>query len=309
MRAKLLYVTDLTYPARGRRYGDEDAYLTRQLRDHFDLAICHPLDAAALMDSFDGVIVRNSGPVLHFQTEYDAFRTAATERGTRVFNQLTGKADMVGKQYLVELYDAGYPVIPTTDSDPLSLPEATGYLVKPKLGSDSIGLRKVTRDELTTLSLDGPALDGPALDGSAPDGSALGGSADGLAPDGLTPDGLALGGLLVQPLIDFRYEVSFYFVDRDFQYALYTPNPDHRWELDPYEPTDEDLAFAQRFVDWNAIDHGIQRVDACRTRSSELLLVELEDLNPFLSLSHTDDTSRSAFVKRLASSLDTLLTL
>ena len=289
MRAKLLYVTDLTYPARGRRYGDEDAYLTRQLRDHFDLAICHPLDAAALMDSFDGVIVRNSGPVLHFQNEYDAFRTAATERGTRVFNQLTGKADMIGKQYLVELYDAGYPVIPTTDSDPLSLPEATGYLVKPKLGSDSIGLRKVTRDELTTLSLDGPALDGSALGGSA--------------------DGLALGGLLVQPLIDFRYEVSFYFVDRDFQYALYTPNPDHRWELDPYEPTDEDLAFAQRFVDWNAIDHGIQRVDACRTRSSELLLVELEDLNPFLSLSHTDDTSRSAFVKRLASSLDTLLTL
>ena len=285
MRAKILYVTDLTYPARGRRYGDEDAFLTRQLRDHFDLAICHPLDAAALMDSFDGVVVRNSGPVLHFQAEYDAFRAAATERGTRVFNQLTGKADMVGKQYLVELTDAGFPVIPTTDSDPTSLPEATGYLVKPKLGSDSIGLRKVSRDELTDLSLDGSSW------------------------DGLDSDGLALGGLLAQPLIDFRYEVSFYFVDRDFQYALYTPNPDHRWELDPYEPTDEDLAFAQRFVDWNAIDHGIQRVDACRTRSGELLLVELEDLNPFLSLAHTDDTNRSAFVKRLALSLNTLLSL
>ncbi|GAA1565533.1 hypothetical protein GCM10009789_18840 [Kribbella sancticallisti] len=270
MRAKILYVTDLTYPARGRRYGDEDTFLTRQLRDNFDLAICHPLDAVALMDSFDAVVVRNSGPVLHFQVEYDEFRAAAIDRGTRVFNQLTGKADMVGKQYLVELNDAGSPVIPTTDSDPSSLPEASGYLVKPKLGSDSIGLRKVTREELTTLSLDG---------------------------------------LLAQPLIDFRYEVSFYFVDRDFQYALYTPDPEHRWELDPYEPTDEDLAFAQRFVDWNAIDHGIQRVDACRTRSGELLLVELEDLNPFLSLSHTDDTSRSAFVKRMASSLGTLLDL
>lgn len=275
MRAKILYVTDLTYPARGRRYGDEDTFLTRQLRDHFDLAICHPLDATALMDSFDGVVVRNSGPVLHFQTEYDAFRAAAIERGTRVFNQLTGKADMVGKQYLVELSDAGFPVIPTTDSDPSSLPEATGYLVKPKLGSDSIGLRKLTRDELTTLSLTGSGLDG----------------------------------LLAQPLIDFAYEVSFYFVDRDFQYALYTPNPEHRWELDPYEPTDEDLAFAQRFVDWNAIDHGIQRVDACRTRDGELLLVELEDLNPFLSLAHTDDASRIAFVERMSSSLVTLLAL
>jgi hypothetical protein len=267
MRAKILYVTDLTYPARGRRYGEEDAFVTRQLRDHFDLAICHPLDAAALMDAFD-VVVRNSGPVLHFQTEYDEFRAAATTRGTRVFNQLTGRADMIGKQYLVELSDAGFPVIPTTDSDPVSLPEATGYLVKPKLGSDSIGLRKVSRDELSSLSLDG---------------------------------------LLAQPLIDFRYEVSFYFVDRDFQYALYTPDPDQRWELAPYQPTDEDLAFAQRFVDWNTIDHGIQRVDACRTRSGELLLVELEDLNPFLSLAHTEEASRSTFVHRMASSISALL--
>lgn len=118
---------------------------------------------------------------------------------------------MVGKQYLVELSAAGFPVIPTMDSDPESLLDATSYMVKPKLGSDSIGLRRVTADELAGLSLDG---------------------------------------LLAQPLIDFRYEVSFYFVDRDFQYALYTPDPDRRRELDRYTPSAEDLAFAQRFVDW-----------------------------------------------------------
>jgi hypothetical protein len=270
MRAKILYVTDLTYPANGRRYGDEDAYLTRRLRDHFDVALCHPLDATALMDAFDAVVVRNSGPVLHLQTEYDEFRAAATARSTRVFTQLTGKADMIGKQYLVELSNAGYPVIPTTDNDPDSLPEATGYVVKPKLGSDSIGLRKVSRDELTHLSLDGQ---------------------------------------LAQPMIDFRYEVSFYFIDRDFQYALYAPDPAQRWELERYEPTDEDLTFAQRFVDWNTIDHGIQRVDACRTQSGELLLVELEDLNPFLSLELTDDITRTSFVDRMAHSLTGLLAL
>lgn len=268
MRSKILYVSDLTYPARGRRYCDEDIFLTRELREHFDLALCHPLDAVALMDTFDAVVVRNSGPVLHFQVEYDEFRAAALARGTRVYNQLTGKADMVGKQYLVELSDAGYPVIPTTDSDPSSLPESTAYLVKPKLGSDSIGLRRVSRDELITLPLDG---------------------------------------LLAQPLIDFRYEVSFYFVDHDFQYALYAPDPELRWELQPYQPTDDDLTFAQRFVDWNAIDHGIQRVDACRTRAGDLLLVELEDLNPFLSLASTKDTHRTAFVTRLVSSVNALL--
>ncbi|WBQ05651.1 hypothetical protein [Kribbella sp. CA-293567] len=270
MRAKILYVSDLTYPARGRRYGDEDTLLTRDLREHFDLALCHPLDATALMDRFDAVVVRNSGPVLHYQAEYDEFRTAAITRGTRVFNQLTGKADQIGKQYLVELSDAGYPVIPTTDTDPSTLPESAGYIVKPKLGSDSIGLRTVSRDQLTTLPLDG---------------------------------------LLAQPLIDFQYEVSFYFVDRDFQYALFAPQPDRRWELQPYQPTDADLAFAQRFVDWNAIDHGVQRVDACRARDGELLLVELEDLNPFLSLALTTDDRRAAFVNRLVSSLTTFLTL
>jgi hypothetical protein len=115
-------------------------------------------------------------------------------------------------------------------------------------------------------------------------------------------------------LVDFRYEVSFYFVDRDFQYALYTPDPHQRWDLEPYQPTEDDLAFAQRFIDWNTIDHGIQRVDACRTTTTatgngDLLLVELEDLNPFLSLASTTDTHRTAFVNRVTSSLDALLRL
>ena len=71
---RLLYVTDLTYPARGRRYGDEDIHLSSRLRDDFDVALCHPLDAAALMDAFDVVVVRNSGPVIHYREAYDDFR-------------------------------------------------------------------------------------------------------------------------------------------------------------------------------------------------------------------------------------------
>ena len=78
--------------------------------------------------------------------------------------------------------------------------------------------------------------------------------------------------------------MSFYYVDDAFQYALYAPDPDRRWVLEPYEPSEADLAFARRFIDWNTLDHGIQRVDACRTRDGDLLLVELEDLNPYLSL-------------------------
>lgn len=266
-RPRVLYVTDLAYPAQGRRYCDEDIHLTSRLRSAFDLALCHPLDATALMDGFDAVVVRNSGPVLGYQEAYDEFRARALERGTNVYNPLTGRADMAGKQYLLDLTTAGYPVIPTVDraADLDRLPKADTYIAKPKLGADSIGLRVVPAAELAEL-----------------------------------PYG---DGLLVQPRIDFQYEVSFYFVDDQLLYALYAPDPARRWELRPYEPTAADREFARTFVEWNTLPHGIQRVDACRAPGGELLLVELEDLNPYLSLDLVDEATREAFVTAMEASV------
>ncbi|MFI8239629.1 hypothetical protein ACIF83_20545 [Streptomyces sp. NPDC085866] len=265
-RPRVLYVTDLAYPARGRRYGDEDVFLTSRLREHFDLALCHPLDAAALMDAYDAVVVRNSGPVLGYQKEYDAFRARALDSGTLVYNPLSGKADMAGKQYLLDLSAAGFPVIPTVDraEDLHKLPAAERYVVKPKIGADSLGLRILPADRLA---------------------------------------GLTDGTVLVQPCVDFAYEVSFYFVDDDFQYALHAPDPGRRWELRPYAATAADLEFARHFIDWNGLGRGIQRVDACRAPDGELLLVELEDLNPYLFLDALPEEARDAFVTALTASL------
>ncbi|MFF9195462.1 hypothetical protein ACF09L_09660 [Streptomyces sp. NPDC014779] len=269
-RPRLLYVTDLAYPARGRRYCDEDIALTARLRERFDLALCHPRDAAALMDAFDAVVVRNSGPVLHYQEAHEDFRARARAHGTRVYNPLHGRGDMAGKQYLLDLTAAGYPVIPTVDraADLGRLPEARQYAVKPKAGADSIGLEFVPYERLADLSY---------------------------------------GEVLVQPRIDFRYEVSFYFVDDRFQYALHAPDPERRWVLEPYEPTAADLDFARRFIAWNTLDHGIQRVDACRAPDGELLLVELEDLNPYLSLDRVPEEVRDRFVDAMADSLHAFL--
>ncbi|RPK55622.1 hypothetical protein EES43_26215 [Streptomyces sp. ADI96-02] len=269
-RTSVLFVTDLAYPARGRRYGDEDVYLSSRLREEFDVALCHPRDAAALLDGFDLALIRNSGPVLHYREAHDAFRARARLLGTPVYNPLDGRGDMAGKQYLVELSRAGFPVIPTVDreADLDLLPKAAEYVVKPKLGADSVGLRFVGPDALEP----------------APDGS-----------------------LLLQPRIDFRHEVSFYFIDDDFQYALHAPDPARRWALEPYRADDRDLEFARRFIAWNTLAHGIQRVDACRTRDGALLLVELEDLNPYLSLDLVDDGVREDFVARLKRSMTALV--
>ncbi|MFD9704745.1 hypothetical protein [Lentzea sp. NPDC059081] len=264
-RPKILYVSDLSYPAKGRRYCDEDIHLTAALQQTFDLAICHPTQAADLMEAFDTVVVRNSGPVIDYPEAYTHFRTTAKATGHPVYNPLTGKADMAGKQYLLDLTEEGFPVIPTVDTpDHLDrLPPTTEYVVKPKAGADSHGLKFVKREDLGEKQED----------------------------------------VLIQPKIDFRYEVSFYFVDHDFQYALNAPDPAQRWELAQYTPSDDDLEFAQKFIDWNDLDHGVQRVDACRTQEGELLLVELEDLNPYLSLDRTSDETRARFVEAMTGSI------
>ena len=266
---RLLYVTDLAYQARGRRYADEDLALSALLRPTFDVALADPRQAARLMDAFDVVVVRNSGPVIHYADEYAAFRRHALETGARVFNPLVGRADMAGKGYLAELFASGYPVIPTVDRDDHldRLPDVAAYVVKPMWGADSVGMRIVAAGEI------------PRLDGQ----------------------------VLAQPRVTMTYEVSFYFIDRQFHYALYAPDPDRRWELTTYDPSRADLAFAQRFVDWNSLDHGIQRVDAARTVSGDLLLVELEDLNPYLSLDRVDTGTRDGFVSAMTSSLQRLL--
>lgn len=266
MRPKVLFVTDLAYPARGRRYCDEDIYLTSRLREAFDVALCNPRDAAALMAGFDTVVVRNSGPVIDYPEAYREFRDRAATQGKSVYNPLTGKADMAGKQYLVDLTAEGYPVIPTIDHPEhlAKLPETDLYAVKPKAGADSHGLKFVSRDE--AANEDGEDF-------------------------------------LIQPKIDFRYEVSFYYVDHEFQYALHAPNPAERWELTRYEATAEDLAFATKFISWNGLSHGVQRVDACRTQGGDLLLVEIEDLNPYLSLDRVSEQTRTKFVANMTSSI------
>jgi hypothetical protein len=262
----LLYLTDLYYPAKGRNYYEEDLFITSQLKAHFNILIANPQQALAFLDKANFIVFRNTGPVVYYQDYFNDFVEAVKEKGIPTFNSFDGKADVKGKQYLLDLFAQGFPVIPTIDkiSELNLLPQSEQYIIKLKNGADSIGMEKVSREEINEAKLKNN---------------------------------------LIQPFIDFEYEVSFYFINDAFQYALYAPNKDKRWALQVYEPSTEDLAFADKFIQWNNMERGIQRVDASRLWDGSLLLVELEDLNPFLSLDALNEEPKNNFIMNFIKAL------
>ena len=54
---RILYLTDLYYEARGRRYCDEDIYIVGRLKEYFDVAICNLKNSEGFEKYADLVIV------------------------------------------------------------------------------------------------------------------------------------------------------------------------------------------------------------------------------------------------------------
>lgn len=184
-----------------------------------------------------------------------------------IFNDLSGKGDINGKYHLLELFKSGFPVIPTYISKE-EVESYERYLLKPLDGADSCGVKILTNKELLTEPCQN---------------------------------------VLIQPLVDIQYEISFYFIGKQFQYSLYAANPKKRWELKPYMASKEDINFALKFINWNTCKFGIQRVDACRLQNEKLLLMELEDYNPFLSLDLVQSNVKEQFLESLCISLEELM--
>ncbi|WP_079212643.1 hypothetical protein [Brucella pituitosa] len=276
MKKKILLVTDLNFEAQGRDYCREDIHLLGQLKIVFSVLIVDPRNMVEYMDSVDLILFRNAGPIANFADEYRQFTHHAKQRKMKTYNSLDGNADMQGKDYLITLTQLKYPVIPTIDNlkdlDKIVSGCANRYVVKPKNGADSIGLKIV---EKTFLDREAASFEDK--------------------------------GFLVQPEIDFIHEISFYFIDEEFQYALYAPEKDKRWELVVYAATPREIGLASEFVAWNRMQHGIQRVDMCMTRDGRLLLMELEDVNPFLSLDRLPPATARQFIERLISSIGRVL--
>lgn len=263
----ILYLTDLYYVAKGRKYYEEDLYITSKLKEHFNILIGNPQQAISFLSSADIIVCRNIGCVMDFEDYYKEFLKAVKDKNISIFNSFDGKGDQQGKQYLLDLQKEGYAVIPTVVSteEVEKLGNPSKYIVKLINGADSVGMEILTKEELLAANPQGK---------------------------------------LIQPFIDFEYEVSFYFLNDKFQYALYAPNKEKRWDLTEYEATLEDLGFAEKFLKWNNMERGITRVDACRMPNGSLLLVELEDLNPFLSIELLTEEKRNNFLQSLILALN-----
>lgn len=262
-KPSVLLVTDFSYQAKGRCYYQEDLYLSTYLRCDFRLFTCHIEDISEFGSKVDVILLRNTGPL---STHGDALKRLQERVDLPLYNDLSGKADIMGKEYLFELYEKGFAVIPSYRS---VSPSSSSFIIKPLDGADSNGCRVVDGDELKMLKDEN---------------------------------------VLIQPHLDFLHEVSFYFLDGKFCYALYAPDRTMRWNLKPFEPSSMDLAFARTFIDWNSCERGIQRVDACRLHDGRLLLMELEDYNPFLSLEVLSVKAREAFLDGLSCSIKKYIT-
>ncbi len=250
---------------------DEDIYLSYCLKEHFNVVVSSPFDCEPIEDNADLILIRNTWPNFDSKKEMDKVKERFISKGILTYNPLNGKGDVKGKGYLLELYGLGYPVIPSVDKaeDLSKLPETEMYFAKPKYKCDNNDTFTATKDQLENVWLED---------------------------------------YIFQPYVDFECEISFYFIDRQFIYAFSTKRKVGMHELAEYDPTEEDLGFARKFIEWDNMECGLTRIDACRTKEGKLLLVELEDFEPFLYLlwikMETRNKMTDAIVKALKARLE-----
>jgi hypothetical protein len=245
---------------------EEDVLLVDFLSNDFELIVSHPLDCLKFLNTVKGVIIRNIWPTYKYLNEWTQIEAVIRKTGIPTYNSLTGKADRLGKNYLLTLYKQGFPVIPSvdalTDIDLLGTHEF--YWIKPRNSCDGIGALKLSGEELQKQSL---------VD------------------------------YIIQPYIEFTSEPSFFFVDNKFSHAITTENRLVGKDMRSYQPTEQDLIFARKFIDWNNLKYGIQRIDAVRTKREELLLTEIEDFCPYLYINDIAGQQKQKFLHEIRNSM------
>lgn len=241
---------------------EEDDFLVSRLTQDSEIIVVHPMECEQYLDKADKIIIRNIWPTHEYLHKWKQIKRVLKQSGIFTFNSLEGKGDNEGKSYLLELYMQGYPVIPSIDSisDLPKLPQGENYWIKPKDGADGYAARKISKHELEHLDLTD---------------------------------------YIIQPYVEFIDEPSFFFINSVFAYAITMPNRIADTNIQWYEPTSKDMEFARKFVQWNDLPHGIQRIDALRLKDGSLLLTEVEDIAPYLYLLDLPEWKKDLVIEKL----------
>jgi len=259
---------------------EEDRGLMAELRRDFDVTESTVAGALAAYDGHDIVVIRNTwmgadevaghpdeaGMFAGYRDSKMYMRREFSERGVRLYNPNESKADMWGKRgYIHELFAAGYPVVPTylNAGDVPDNWRDGQFLVKEDLGFNSMGHKLLSFDAL---------LQEP------------------------------ISTQIIQPFLQYRREISFYFCDNQYLYATASAVRG----VDPMKQvqvTDAQIAIAQRFADWNALPHSLQRVDFLELEDGTLWMLEIEDDSQRLYLHTLDDKTRRAAYDAIRASL------
>ncbi len=261
----LLFITNINN-------GDpqEDQFLSNYLSNFFVVTLVDITQAPAVLPLFKSCLIRNAWPSRLFVKEFELIKNISAQFGIKLYNPIHRNNFIEDKNYLVDLFDRGMPVIPTVNSlenlSKLNMPDL--YIIKPIDGCSSFGVQELLPHEIIQKDL---------------------------------------SDFIIQPKIIFEYEISFYYIDNIFVYATVSDGPDQRWELREYVPSPAEIEWANQFVVWNNLPYGLQRIDACRMKSGELLLMEVEDTFPVLSLEILSENTKNKVLATLVESLKNII--
>lgn len=242
----------------------EDIWLARAFQeDGHNVAIVDKNYDERLEDIFDIFLKRNtwsSNATIENVREKYEFRKRIIKKNLPRIN-FDGKYDGSNKEYLVDLFKKGYAVIPSIDSlkDLKLLYNPNKYMLKLKDSYDGIGQLVVDKDELKQKFNNS---------------------------------------YIIQPFMEFKSEVQFYYIKDKFEYALeFIPSKVPVYpDAIKYEYSDKELEMANKFALMNGEYYGIQRIDFIKLEDNNLLLTEIEDISPYLDLDQVDEKTRRKFI-------------
>jgi hypothetical protein len=271
MKKTILFLTDLNNGE------DEDLITIKYLKQDFTITVSYFYNIENIEKNFDLIIIRNTWPsneskLNKYNKLKQDFLKRAKIKKLKIYNDLNASCDRKGKDYLVKLYENSFPVIPSIDliNNFSKLPKVKEYLIKPKNGFSSIGIKVIKKNDIKKIKLNNQ---------------------------------------IIQPKFNFQYELSFYFVDNELLYCLiFEPSKVPNWPKPKiYNPTKKEVDFAMQFLNWNKMKFGICRVDALRLPNGKLLLLEIEDDSPYFSITEIDKKFQQLFLKKILKSIKKII--